>query len=111
MQSFLGFRFRSVFVVSDDARVQVTFSWVYRTLFLTQVQITFRMPSVPLLSQPEDVPESWFCNRDTIVNMSHCLDDLCRCVHRLHVKTGQVGHSVVRLSLSACLFPSELSLC
>ena len=59
-------------------------------LSLTQLKITFRMPPVPLLSQPEDVQESWFCNRDTIHDMSRCLKDLCLCTHRLRVQTGQV---------------------
>ncbi|KAK7504004.1 hypothetical protein BaRGS_00004736 [Batillaria attramentaria] len=51
--------------------------------------ITFRLPPVPLLSQPEDVDEAWFCNRST-VDHSQCLNDLCRCTHRLLVRPGQM---------------------
>ncbi|KAK7465077.1 hypothetical protein BaRGS_00037735, partial [Batillaria attramentaria] len=50
--------------------------------------ITFRLPPVPLLSQPEDVQEAWFCNKST-VNHSQCQHDLCRCTHRLMVQHGQ----------------------
>nr|KAG5700323.1 hypothetical protein BaRGS_002669 [Batillaria attramentaria] len=67
----------------------------YRSHFTpTMNNITFRLPPVPLLSQPDDVEESWFCNRSTI-NHTLCQEDLCLCIHRLHVNTGQMVELVV----------------
>ncbi|KAK7487838.1 hypothetical protein BaRGS_00020885, partial [Batillaria attramentaria] len=67
----------------------------YRSHFTpTMNNITFRLPPVPLLSQPDDVEESWFCNRSTI-NHTLCEEDLCLCIHRLHVHTGQMVELVV----------------
>ncbi|XP_070200140.1 uncharacterized protein [Littorina saxatilis] len=57
--------------------------------------ITFALPSVPLLSQPEDVGTSIFCNRSTFKNLTQCQEKLCRCTHRIHVQLGQEVELVV----------------
>lgn len=58
--------------------------------------ITFMLPPTPLLSQPEDVRESWFCNRSTIEDPEYCLtEDLCMCTHLLRVKLNQVVELIV----------------
>ncbi|KAK6192790.1 hypothetical protein SNE40_004203 [Patella caerulea] len=61
-------------------------------LHLTPVMdnITFHIPPVPPLSQPEDVDESWFCNRSSLVDSDRCLEDLCTCTHRIKFKLGEV---------------------
>ncbi|XP_041367041.1 laccase-4-like [Gigantopelta aegis] len=57
--------------------------------------ITFDLPPIPILSQPEDVDQSWFCNRSTIADSDTCFTDLCLCTHVLHVPL----HAVVELIL------------
>nr|KAG5709129.1 hypothetical protein BaRGS_028585 [Batillaria attramentaria] len=58
--------------------------------------ITFSLPPVPILSQPEDVRGEWFCNRSTIPDHDYCqTEDLCMCTHMIRVKLNQVVELVV----------------
>lgn len=52
-----------------------------------------KYPTFPLLTQPEDIDESMFCDESSTVGQ-HCFDNkfltACRCVHRLKVKLNSV---------------------
>ncbi|KAK7500349.1 hypothetical protein BaRGS_00008256 [Batillaria attramentaria] len=67
-----------------------------QNLSLTVSKITFSLPPVPILSQPEDVRGEWFCNRSTIPDHDYCqTEDLCMCTHMIRVKLNQVVELVV----------------
>ncbi|KAL8625054.1 hypothetical protein ACOMHN_012063 [Nucella lapillus] len=55
--------------------------------------ISLVLPPSPPLSQPWDVPESLYCNADTV--RRNCSEDYCECVHRLHVRLGEVVEVVM----------------
>ncbi|XP_048241782.1 laccase-1-like isoform X1 [Haliotis rufescens] len=57
--------------------------------------ITFFLPPIPLLSQPEDVDDSWFCNRSTVTDSDKCLTDLCLCTHTLRFKQNEIVELVI----------------
>ncbi|XP_025085370.1 laccase-2-like [Pomacea canaliculata] len=58
--------------------------------------ITFMLPPVPVLSQPEDMDYSWFCNRSTLPDPDYCFSqDLCMCTHLLRVHLNQVVELIV----------------
>ncbi|KAK7500484.1 hypothetical protein BaRGS_00008391, partial [Batillaria attramentaria] len=59
-------------------------------------EITFRLPPVPILSQPEDVRSEWFCNHSTIPDHDYCqTEDVCMCTHMIRVKLNQIVELVV----------------
>ncbi|XP_064601859.1 uncharacterized protein LOC135467880 [Liolophura sinensis] len=51
--------------------------------------ITFDLPPIPPLSQPEDIHPEWFCNRSSL-DMTACSANLCICTHLVHLKLNQV---------------------
>lgn len=55
--------------------------------------ISLLLPSSPPLTQPFDVPESEYCNADTVTR--NCSQEYCECVHRLKVSLGDVVELVI----------------
>ncbi|KAL7635203.1 UNVERIFIED_CONTAM: hypothetical protein RMT77_014189 [Armadillidium vulgare] len=51
--------------------------------------ISFRLPNVPPLSQPNEVNQTLYCNSSTISN-SNCETEFCRCTHVLNVELGSL---------------------
>lgn len=51
-------------------------------------------PPVSILTQPNDVDESMFCDKDNLP--SHCKpDQLCNCIHRIKVKLNSVVEMII----------------
>ncbi|XP_076435502.1 uncharacterized protein LOC143275348 isoform X3 [Babylonia areolata] len=58
--------------------------------------ISLVLPPSPPLSQPGDVPESLYCNADTLAQQGiNCSAEYCECVHRLQVGVGEVVELVL----------------
>ncbi|CRL01606.1 CLUMA_CG014215, isoform A [Clunio marinus] len=60
--------------------------------------ISLKYPTFPLLTQPELINDSMFCNENSTVG-KHCFDNkfltACRCVHRIKVKFNSIVELVV----------------
>ncbi|RXG70035.1 Laccase-6, partial [Armadillidium vulgare] len=57
-------------------------------LFMPQMNnITFKLPNVPPLSQPEEVNETLFCNQSSLTN---CSQSFCHCTHIYNVEFGSL---------------------
>ncbi|KAB7497564.1 hypothetical protein Anas_02384, partial [Armadillidium nasatum] len=57
-------------------------------LFMPQMNnITFKLPNVPPLSQPEEVDETLFCNESSLTN---CSESFCHCTHIYNVEFGSL---------------------
>lgn len=54
--------------------------------------ISMKMPSFPLLSQPESIKNGTFCNESTV---RHCSTNFCHCVYKIDLPL----HVVVELTL------------
>lgn len=54
--------------------------------------ISMKMPTFPLMSQPELINENSFCNSSTVQG---CQNDYCSCSHVLQVKLGSVVELVL----------------
>ncbi|ESO97324.1 hypothetical protein LOTGIDRAFT_114905, partial [Lottia gigantea] len=57
--------------------------------------ITFGMPPIPILSQPDQVDQSWFCNRTSLTESDKCLEDLCICTHMIRFPLNKVVELIV----------------
>jgi hypothetical protein len=56
--------------------------------------ITFAFPSFPLLTQPDDVKESLFCDENN--RPERCNDmQICSCIHRIKVALNSIVELVV----------------
>lgn len=50
--------------------------------------ISLMLPSFSPLTQPEDVKDEMFCNKDN--RPQTCVKDICTCVHRIKVKLNSI---------------------
>ncbi|XP_012942999.1 laccase [Aplysia californica] len=65
------------------------------TVFNQQLNyITSHLPPSPPLSQLQDIPESEFCNNETLRAVD-CSVDFCTCIHRLQVALGDLVEMVL----------------
>jgi hypothetical protein len=56
--------------------------------------ISFTLPTFPLLTQPEEVNDSVFCDENKVPK--NCIgSSVCECVHRLKVKKDAIVELVV----------------
>lgn len=61
--------------------------------------ITFRFPSFPLLTQPDEIREDMFCDEDSL-RTAECSADksggqLCACIHRLKIKLNSIVEMII----------------
>ena len=82
---------------SLDFSILISFKVVFNpTLFLMASinNISFNFPSFPLLTQPENIEESMFC--DELHMPERCFDkNICPCVHRLKIKLNSIVELVI----------------
>ena len=53
--------------------------------------ISFKLPSVPLLTQSQEISEFELCSfESTMAVQEHCKKEYCECTHVLHVEIGKV---------------------
>ncbi|GAB6026424.1 hypothetical protein CHUAL_012625 [Chamberlinius hualienensis] len=57
--------------------------------------INFMFPPSPMLTQLIDVPESSFCNADSLAKVKNCSDTFCSCVHRVKANVGDLVEVVL----------------
>ncbi|XP_065567197.1 uncharacterized protein LOC136031488 isoform X1 [Artemia franciscana] len=64
-----------------------------RKLFTPQLnRISLKMPPVPPLSQPSDVPYERFCNTTTV---GDCKNEFCECIYVEHVPLGSLVEMII----------------
>ncbi|EFN74335.1 Laccase-4 [Camponotus floridanus] len=55
--------------------------------------ISFKFPSSPPLSQPMDIPNNQYCNRNNLPE--NCTDSVCTCTHRLDIPLNAIVEIVL----------------